>query len=92
MLSTETQSVWRPFFLNWPESIPCDGYIVTTYGDSIPFINLLTTENLLLIDRPRPDPSGNRRVILEFSSVAAVNLKSNAPISQFQSMGFQAPL
>lgn len=92
MLSTETQSVWRPFFRNWPESIPCDGFVVTTYGDSIPFCNILTSEDLMLIDRPRPDANGARRVILEFSAIAAVNLKSNAPVSQFQCMGFQPPL
>lgn len=89
MESTES---WRSLFEDWPSSIPRDGTVVTTYGDAVPFSNFLISGGLLLLERARPDAAGNRKVMISYGAIAAVNLSTGAELSQFQSMGFQPPL
>ena len=88
----ETAESWRSLFENWPESIPRQGMVVTTSGDQVPFSNYLISGGLMLLERARPDAAGNRKVMISYEQIGAVNLASNAELSQFQSMGFQPPL
>ena len=86
----ETSESWRGLFENWPDAIPRTGNLVTTYGDTIPFCGFMVSGGLLLLERSRPDPIGNRKVMLPYETVAAVNSTSGAEMSQFQCMGFRA--
>ncbi|MCA9175645.1 MAG: hypothetical protein KDB14_14270 [Planctomycetales bacterium] len=88
----DTAEAWRSLFENWPETIARDGSVVTATGDQIPFCGFLISGGLLLVERSRPDPSGNRKVMLTYDAISAVNLTSNAEMSKFQCMGFQPPL
>lgn len=88
----DTAESWRSLFENWPDSIPRVGTVATTVGDAIPFSDFLISGGLLLIERARPDAVGNRKVMVSYEAVAAVNLSTTAELSQFQCMGFQPPL
>jgi len=83
---------WRNVFENWPESIPRKGILVTTQGESIPFVNYLLSEGILLVERDTPDSLGARKVMLTFASIAAVKITAPLELARFQVMGFQAPL
>ncbi|MBR9800246.1 MAG: hypothetical protein ACE37I_20470 [Rubinisphaera brasiliensis] len=88
----QTGEHWRNVFENWPESIPRKGILVTTQGESIPFVNYLLSEGILLVERDTPDSLGARKVMLTFASIAAVKITAPLELARFQVMGFQAPL
>ena len=87
----EAGEAWRNLFENWPESIPRQGVVVTTFGESINFINFLISGGLLLVERDKPDSVGARKVVLSYDSLSAVKLASTMELARFQVMGFQAP-
>lgn len=88
----QTAGHWRNIFEHWPESIPRNGIVVTQQGESIPFINYLISEGLLLLERNSPDGQGARKVMLDYGSIAAVKITAPLELARFQVMGFQAPL
>jgi hypothetical protein len=88
----EIAETWRSLFENWPESIPREGVIVTTVGESIPFQDFLISGALLLVDRTSPDASGAQRVMIAYQFIAGVKLTTPGELSQYQVMGFQPPL
>ena len=88
----QTGEHWRNVIENWPESIPRKGILVTTQGESIPFVNYLLSEGILLVERDTPDSLGARKVMLTFASIAAVKITAPLELARFQVMGFQAPL
>ena len=67
---------WRELFCQWPEAIPREGIIVTTFQETIPFINFMTSGGVLLVERDRPDSSGARKVMVAFGAIAAVKSKA----------------
>lgn len=81
---------WRSIFENWPDVIKREGAVVTTQGESIPFVDFLISGGLLLIERDGPDAGGTRRVIVAYQSIAGLKLKAAGQLSQFHSMGFQS--
>jgi len=88
----QTGEHWRNIFENWPESIPRKGIVITTQGESIPFINYLISEGIVLLDRETPDSLGARKVMLTYSVIAALKITTPLELARFQVMGFQAPL
>lgn len=88
----QSQEHWRTVFESWPESIPRKGIVVTTQGESIPFIGYLLSEGILLLDRESPDSLGARKVLLPYGSIAALKITTPMELARFQVMGFQAPL
>ena len=86
-----TIDAWRMMFENWPQSIPRKGMILSKQSENIPFIDFLISNSLLLIDRGSPDAHGARKVVLSLDQLAAVKLAGTQPMTDFQSMGFQAP-
>lgn len=82
---------WRSLFENWPESIPREGLVVTSFQETIPFINFLVSGNAVLLERDRPDGIGARKVILAYQAIQAVKLTSPLELARFQVMGFQPP-
>ena len=81
---------WRNLFENWPEIIPKKGQVVTTHGESIPFVNYLLSGGLLLIERDGPDATGMRKVVISYEEISMIKLAHPGEIAQFQPMGFQA--
>lgn len=83
---------WRALFENWPESLPKEGIIVTTYGESITFVNFMLSSGILLLERDRPDSSNARKVMISYNAIDAVKSTSPMELARFQVMGFQPPL
>jgi hypothetical protein len=82
---------WRNIFENWPESIPRQGLVVTTFQETIAFTGFLISGSILLVERDKPDTSGARKVMLAYDAIAAVKITSPLELARFQVMGFQAP-
>lgn len=80
---------WRQIFAEWPSTIPREGLIVTTYQETIPFINFMTTPGIVLLERDRPDSTGARKVMLAFGAIAAIKSLSTMDFSKFKALGFE---
>lgn len=89
MESTES---WRSLFENWPESIPKEGLIVTTFQETISFVNFLVSGGILLVERDKPDTYGARKVFVAYNAISALKLPTPMELARFQVMGFQNPL
>jgi hypothetical protein len=87
----DTSEHWRTLFENWPESIPREGMVVTSFNEHIPFNGFLISGGVLLVERDKPDTYGARKVMLAYSTILAVKMTTTMEIGRFQVMGFQAP-
>lgn len=83
---------WRSLFENWPESIPREGILVTTFNEHVPFSTFFVSGGVLLVERDKPDNYGTRKVMLAYSTIQAVKITNVIEIGRFQVMGFQPPL
>jgi hypothetical protein len=90
-MAMETAESWRGLFESWPESIPRQGMVVTTFQESIPFVNFMISGGILLLDRDKPDSLGARKVMLSYEAISAIKITSVIELARFQVMGFQAP-
>lgn len=82
---------WRALFENWPESIPREGLLVTTFQETIPFVDFLVSGGILLVERHKPDSVGSRKVMISYDAISAVKLVTTMETARFQVMGFQPP-
>ena len=80
---------WRNLFEHWPNAIPRQGLVITTFQESIPFINFMVSGNLLLVERDKPDSVGARKVLISYEAISAVKLTTPMELARFQVMGFQ---
>lgn len=83
---------WRTLFESWPETIPREGILVTSFQEQIAFINFLISEGILIVERDRPDSQGARKVMVPYDVISAVKITNPMELARFQVMGFQAPL
>lgn len=86
-----TAEAWRTLFENWPEAIPRQGILITSFGESIPFRDFLISGSILLVERETPDSLGARKVMVAYDAVSAVKITNPMDLARFQVMGFQAP-
>jgi hypothetical protein len=82
---------WKAIFENWPEAVPRQGMVVTSYAETIPFVNFLISPGVVMLERDKPDTLGARKVMVTYTSISAVKLASPMELARFQVMGFQAP-
>jgi hypothetical protein len=87
----DSTEVWRSLFENWPESIPREGLLVTTFNEHVPFNGFLISGGVLLVERDKPDTYGSRKVMVAYSAILAVKITSVIELGRFQVMGFQPP-
>jgi hypothetical protein len=66
--------------------------LVTTFGESIGFVNFLVSGGILLVERDKPDTVGARKVLVAYEQISAVKVTSTLELARFQVMGFQPPL
>lgn len=85
------QSSWHSLFASWPDSIPRQGLLVTTFQEQIPFVDFRISGDVLLVERDKPDSLGARRVMIAYEAIAAVKITSPLEMDRFQAMGFQPP-
>ena len=87
----ESSLAWHRVFINWPD-IPTRGLVVTKYGESIPFIDFVFSDNMLLVDRGTPDAQGSRKVFVSYEQIAIVKIAGTEEFQVFTDvMGFQSP-
>ena len=87
----DAAETWRALFENWPEAIPRSGLLVTTFQETIPFVNFMVSGGAVLIERDKPDGVGARKVIVAYTAIAAVKLPHTLELARFQVLGFQPP-
>lgn len=87
----ETAEAWRSLFEKWPESIPREGLLVTTFQETIAFNGFLVSGGILLVERDRPDSQGARKVMIAYEAISAVKLPTPMELNRFQVMGFKPP-
>lgn len=80
---------WQSLFENWPMSLPKQGIVVTTQPDTIPFVNFMLADGLLLVERDKPDSQGARKVIVSYEAIAGLKITSTAPFEEFTQLGFR---
>ena len=74
----------------WPVSIPRKGIIITSFGESIPFVEYMLSGNLVLVDRGVPDTAGARRVMIAIDSIVGIKITDPVEMARFTVMGFHA--
>jgi hypothetical protein len=87
----EAAEAWKTLFESWPQTIPKQGMLVTAFNETIPFINFLISDGILLVERDVPDSHGARKVMVTYSAISAVKIGSPMELGRFQVLGFQAP-
>jgi hypothetical protein len=87
----DSTEVWKSLFESWPESIPREGLLVTTFNEHVPFNGFLVSGGVLLVERDKPDTYGSRKVMIAYSAILAVKITSVIELGRFQVMGFQPP-
>lgn len=80
---------WREFFHNWPVGVPQRGVLITLSNEQIPFVAYVSSQDMLLIERPSPDAIGARRVLVPFSQIAGVKFTDVLDIKLFRTVGFK---
>ena len=63
--------------------------MVTTFGETIPFVSYMLQGDLVLVERKTPDASGARRVIMPIDGILAVKILDAVEMPRFTAMGFQ---
>jgi hypothetical protein len=86
----ESSLAWQRVFISWPD-IPTRGLIVTKYGESIPFVDFLYTDSMLLVDRGTPDAQGSRKVFVSYEQIALLKVTGTEEFEVYKGMGFQSP-
>ena len=87
-----TGEYWRALFENWPSSVPRRGLVITTFNESIAFINYMMSGGILLLERDRPDTVGARKVMIAYDAISAVKITDVVELANFQALGFQPPM
>jgi hypothetical protein len=82
---------WQVLFESWPPSFPTKGIVVTSYQETIPFVNFMINEGMVVLERDKPDTHDARKVILPFASIAALKITATFDLDRFKELGFQAP-
>jgi hypothetical protein len=91
MAFMHTAEAWRTLFENWPEAIPRQGILITSFNESIPFRDFLISGSIVLVERETPDSLGARKVMVAYDAISAVKITNPMDLARFQVMGFQAP-
>jgi hypothetical protein len=79
----------RRLLAEWPGSIPCEGLMLTTFGESLPFVSYKLQGDLLIVERKTPDAQGGRRVIMSIECIVAIKILDAIDMARFTAMGFQ---
>ena len=87
----DAAGAWRALFENWPQAIPREGLLVTSFQEVIQFKDFLISGGILLVEREKPDSVGARKVMIAYEHISALKLPTPIELARFQVMGFQAP-
>ena len=85
------EEVWIQVLKNWPADVARRGIAVTNFGESIEFESYMLFGTVLLLERPRPDAQGGRRVMVQLNSLAMIKVVDPIDMDRFTSFGFSVP-
>jgi len=88
----DLQQTWKTCFEKWPEDLPRQGVLVTTFGEQVPFAGFSVGESMVLLARKAPDTVGARTLIIPYQHVAAVKLVDVVKSKVFTKLGFEGKL
>lgn len=80
----------QQLFAEWPAAIERKGTVITSWGDSVPFVDYMVNGEMLLLIRSQPDAHGTRRLIMRIDDVQGVRILEALDPLKFQAMGFQS--
>jgi len=86
----QSADYWQQLFEGWPPSFPTKGVVVTTYQESIQFVRFMISDGMIVFERDKPDSSDARKVVIPFSSVAALKITETFELERFQELGFRS--
>jgi hypothetical protein len=66
--------------------------LITTFNESVAFVNYMMSGGILLLERDRPDTVGARKVMVAYDAIAAVKITDVVDLAKFQELGFQPPM
>lgn len=71
-MDKSSATIWREMFLKWPPHFKRKGVIEPARGESIPFVDFVMSEDVVVIERATPDTAGARRVAIPFQNIMLV--------------------
>ncbi len=81
--------IWKDYFTHWPKGVATTGVLVTSYDEQIAFVDFMTGETLLMIERRAPDTTGARKVLVPYDNILALKLVDVVNSSVFAGIGFK---
>jgi hypothetical protein len=87
----DSSECWQVLFENWPPSFPPKGIVVTSYQETIPFVNFMIRDGMVVLERDKPDSHDARKVVLLFGSIAALKITATFDLDRFKELGFKPP-
>ena len=91
-MSHPTADAFRQLFVQWPESLPRRGVVVSTLDEALPFKGFMLKEDMIVLERQNPDTLGSRFILLPFSGIAKVKLIDPLKADAFTPFGFTGKL
>lgn len=85
------EETWIEVLTNWPVDIARRGIVVTNFNESIEFASYQLFGTVLLLERPRPDAMGGRRVMVQLNTVAMIKVVDPVAMESFAAFGFKVP-
>ena len=85
------EEAWIQVLKRWPQEIPREGIVVTTFGESIEFVSYMLLGTVLLLERSKPDMQNARRVMVQLKDVAMIKVTNPIEIERFATFGFVIP-
>jgi hypothetical protein len=66
------------------------GLILTTFQETINFVDFRVSHGVVLLERDKPDSHGARKVMLSMDSIASLKFADPGELSTYEPMGFLA--
>lgn len=85
----ESATAWQQLFEQWPRNRSRSGIILVNAQEPIAFVDFLTTQGILALERERPDSQGARKVLVSFSAISAVKFTDTESFSEMTFLGFR---
>lgn len=80
---------WKELFENCPEGMPRQGILITSFQETVPFMDFRISEGILLLQRERPDTLNARKMMVSYESISALKFTDVDDISIYGELGFR---
>ena len=87
----EVAQIWRSFFHEWPSGMKHTGVVLTSFGETVPFLDYVASDTLVVLERRTPDTVGGRRVVLPYERIDAIKIVDPITTDVLTASGFRKP-